>query len=99
MNVIANAVRYGTAKGEWFLNVVSFKEITHTNTLHNGDTTRLLFYPREKLSRLVEDLANRLPGLILPSYLLGQRGLLGLLPKVLFCLVLAPWHLANHECV
>ena len=27
VNVTANAVRYGTAKGEWFLNVVSSRDI------------------------------------------------------------------------
>jgi hypothetical protein len=83
-NVIANAVRYGTAKGEWFLNVVSFKDIIYINALRDLDITRPLFYPQEKSSRLVKDLASRLLGLMLLSYLLGQKGLLGLSLKVLF---------------
>ena len=85
-SVIANAVRYGTAKGEWFLNVVSFKDKTCTNALHDRDTTRPLFYLQEKSSRLVEDLASRLLGLMLLNCLLGRKGLLALLLKVLFLL-------------
>ena len=86
-NVIANAVRYGTAKGEWFLNVVGSKDVAHTNAPHDWDTSRPLFYPQEKSSRLVKDLANRLLGLMLLSYLLGQKGLLELLLKVRFLLI------------
>ena len=83
VNVVANAVRYGTAKGEWFLNVVSSKDIMYANALHD-DTTRPSFYPQEKSSRLVKDPASRLLGLMPPSCLLGQKGLSGLLLKVLF---------------
>ena len=61
-----------------------FQKQTYTNVLHDRDTTRPLFYPQEKSSRLVEGLASRLLGLMLPSYLLGRKELLGLLLKVPF---------------
>ena len=66
------------------------KDITYANALHDRDTTRPLFYPQEKSSRLVEDLASRLLGLMPPSCLLGPKGLLGLLLKVHFNLKLVP---------
>jgi|ERR1700678_578230 len=81
MHLIANAVRYGTAKGEWFLNVVSLKLIGFKTT-QRRNTTRLLFYPQEKSLKPVKDLASRLLDLILLSYLLERKGPLGLLLKV-----------------
>ena len=61
---------------------------TYNNALHGSDrdTTRPLFYPQERSSRRVEDLASRLLGLIRPNYLLVQKGLLVSLLKVLFLL-------------
>ena len=60
----------------------------YTNNLldSDGDTARRLFYPQERSSRRVEDLASRLLDLIRLNYLLVQKGLLGLLLKVLFSL-------------
>ena len=86
-NITANAVRYGTAKGEWFLNVVSSKDITYNNAFHDRDTCRkTVVLPSGEVIKIRRRSRKSSAGFDATKLFIGAEGTLGIITEGTFLL-------------
>ena len=82
-NVIANAVRYGTAKGEWFLNVVSSND-TNPIALHDPGYHKTVVLPSGEVIKTRRRSRKSSAGFDATKLFIGAEGTLGIITEGFF---------------